>query len=273
MKTRIISILIMLPIVIGIIQLGGGWYRSFVSILLAIGSFEFIYSQNQEVGIINKLLVIIALLFLINIDIEPLFFFTTFAFISIVIITLNFLLFEKSPKLFYEKSKLMFFTLIYIGVLGSHLNIIFFKDWDMLHCSGKVLLYYILIFTWVSDSGAYLAGRKYGKRKMAPIISPKKTIEGLIGGIISGFIFNLIFTYFFMKSGNRFFITIPLSILLSVVCVWGDLCASVIKRAVDIKDYSHIIPGHGGIVDRLDSILYNIVFVVFYLNLVDKFFS
>lgn len=125
-------------------------------------------------------------------------------------------------------------------------------------------LYYILIIfacAWGSDSGAYFVGRFFGKRKLAPKLSPNKTIAGVVGGVISCLIFvigvTLVFTYQTSASGESFsanyFILIPVSIVGSLIGVLGDLFASMIKRQQQIKDYGHIMPGHGGMVDRLDS--------------------
>ena len=102
--------------------------------------------------------------------------------------------------------------------------------------------------------GAYFVGVTMGKHKLCPEISPKKTIEGAIGGIICSVIFAVIIVFAF-GMGDRILPTIILTIPLCIVGMLGDLFASVIKRAVDLKDYGTLIPGHGGILDRLDSML------------------
>lgn len=123
--------------------------------------------------------------------------------------------------------------------------------------------------SWVTDSFAFLVGRKLGKHKMCPVISPKKSVEGAIGGTVVTSIFNVFLVFIFgliaSKYGHENFITadglkyliiIPVSWVLSVVSMFGDLAASVLKRNVGIKDYSNLLPGHGGIMDRFDSIVF-----------------
>lgn len=116
-------------------------------------------------------------------------------------------------------------------------------------------IYYLLLllnFSSVCDMGAYFVGVTIGKHKLCPEISPKKTVEGAIGGIISSMIVSLILAFVYSKSIIVLLIaTIPLCIL----GMLGDLFASAIKRSVGIKDFSNLIPGHGGILDRLDSVI------------------
>lgn len=116
-------------------------------------------------------------------------------------------------------------------------------------------IYYLLLllnFSSVCDMGAYFVGVTLGKHKLCPKISPKKTVEGAIGGILASLIVTMILSLYFDKTMWIMLIaTIPFCILGMI----GDLFASAIKRAVDIKDYGNLIPGHGGVMDRLDSII------------------
>jgi len=115
--------------------------------------------------------------------------------------------------------------------------------------------------SWLTDTCAYFVGVKFGKRKMAPIISPKKSIEGAIGGIVGCLVLNmnilyLFNTYVFETSFISYLAFVPISLLLSGASMCGDLIASVIKRNFQAKDYGNLIPGHGGIMDRFDSCLF-----------------
>ncbi len=125
---------------------------------------------------------------------------------------------------------------------------------------GHGLFYLILLFiaAWGCDTGAYFSGYFFGKHKMAPEISPKKTIEGAVGGIISAVVFMIaacvIFEIMTEFTANTLLIAL-LTPLLSFVGMMGDLVASYIKRAAGIKDYGKIMPGHGGVLDRFDSVM------------------
>ena len=129
-------------------------------------------------------------------------------------------------------------------------------------CLGNVInhengLYYLLLvfnFSSICDMGAYFVGVTMGKHKLCPEISPKKTVEGAIGGIVSSIIFAIVFMFAFHHT-EKMIPTLILTIPLCIIGMMGDLFASSIKRSVGLKDYSNLIPGHGGILDRVDSVL------------------
>jgi len=124
---------------------------------------------------------------------------------------------------------------------------------------GLFYFYLTLIFAWGSDTGAYFAGTFFGKHKLCPQISPKKTVEGVIGGIITSMILSFglysLYTYAFGYEGINLIHIIISAAILSPVGVIGDLFASQLKRKCGIKDYGNIMPGHGGVLDRFDSVL------------------
>lgn len=120
------------------------------------------------------------------------------------------------------------------------------------------IIFFALLCAWLNDTFAYFVGRKFGKHKLSPNISPKKTVEGAIGGIVITMLFNVmfffIFDYFFFKNDTlKVWMVIPTSMFLSAISIGGDLSASVIKRNFGAKDFGTIFPGHGGIMDRFDS--------------------
>lgn len=125
-------------------------------------------------------------------------------------------------------------------------------------------LWTIVFATYGSDTGAYLVGCSFGKHKMNPRISPKKSWEGLIGGIVIGFIFSLLVSLLYV-SGLNFGFNFLLCLVCPITAELGDLCFSAIKREFKVKDFSNLLPGHGGILDRVDSLLINImIFGVLY---------
>ena len=133
------------------------------------------------------------------------------------------------------------------------------------------MIFPLLIFvsSWGNDTCAYLVGRAIGKHKMSPILSPKKSIEGLIGGIVGagilGVVFGLIYNHF-MQVVHSVWIFALIGAVCALPAVIGDLAASAIKRNNDIKDYGKLIPGHGGILDRFDSIIFTAP-IMYYLIL------
>ena len=128
---------------------------------------------------------------------------------------------------------------------------------NFLHIRNKdiYLLIYLLLITTVTDSFALFTGKAFGKHKVAPLISPNKTVEGCIGGSLVGCIVASLF-YIFMLDYQNVYLVIILTLLLTIIGQLGDLIKSSIKRHEGIKDFSNLIPGHGGVLDRLDSIIF-----------------
>ncbi|EKO3571950.1 phosphatidate cytidylyltransferase [Vibrio metschnikovii] len=119
---------------------------------------------------------------------------------------------------------------------------------------GAKLVLYVCLIVWAADSGAYFSGKSFGKRKMAPAVSPNKTIEGLVGGVIAAMLVGWLCASWFniqFASTTIMLLTILVTVVISVL---GDLVESMFKRVSGIKDSSKIIPGHGGILDRVDSL-------------------
>lgn len=135
---------------------------------------------------------------------------------------------------------------------------------------GKFLIWYVAISAWGTDTFAYWVGSRFGKHKLTPI-SPKKSIEGSIGGVVGTVILSLIYTYFINKFGDldiSYLAITGIVILLSILGQIGDLAASSIKRYIGIKDFGKLIPGHGGMLDRIDSILFIAPFAYVLLTLI-----
>mgnify|MGYP004471620851 FL=1 len=131
----------------------------------------------------------------------------------------------------------------------------------------------IFICAWSSDTGAYFAGTFFGKHKLIPHVSPKKTVEGAIGGVALSALVSMAYMYILQKSGIDFLVTkysymAAVGAAASVLSQFGDLAASAIKRDCGVKDYGKIFPGHGGFMDRFDSVMYIAPFVYYVLNLI-----
>lgn len=121
--------------------------------------------------------------------------------------------------------------------------------------AGIFYILYALLIVWLTDTGAYLFGKAFGKRKLWPQISPNKTIEGSLGGTLISTLIPIIFVSFGWLEGSLWFL-IPFTIILSIFGQMGDLVESALKRHFDVKDSGNFLPGHGGILDRFDSFIF-----------------
>ncbi len=189
--------------------------------------------------------------------------------------------------------------LIFVGYIANHKKITFekiccmlavtllttlsmcclvsLKNLDKVHGVCYVIL--CLAGAWLGDSGAYFVGTFLGKHKLCPEISPKKTVEGAVGGVITVGIVFAVYAFFYRLVqgyfGQSFEVNYPMIVVIGFVCgvlgIIGDLSASLIKRQAGIKDFGNIMPGHGGIMDRFDSVLFVAPFMMFALSHVTLF--
>ena len=186
------------------------------------------------------------------------------------IITYLFLLLGFIVSLMYYK-KLHFYNLAY-AMFGTTLITFGMSAVPIACCTNgvSVSFFFVLIFLlpWMADGGGFFIGSYFGKHKLCPTISPKKTVEGLLGGIVfcvaSAMIMGLLFQFVFLNGKARvnFPALVVIGILDSVISVLGDLSFSLIKRHLKIKDYGSMFPGHGGMLDRCDSIIFTAPLVV-----------
>lgn len=171
---------------------------------------------------------------------------------------------------------IVFFAAVFAEMMASHVKLRFSKgaicfaagllipflltSLVRIH-SGALGRHFILIpfvMAFLSDTGAYFAGRAFGRHKLAPVISPNKTVEGVIGGVFAAvlgmLLYALVLQVAFHLSVNYLY-ALVYGVVGSLGAVFGDLCFSVIKRQTGIKDYGNLIPGHGGVLDRFDSMM------------------
>ena len=162
-------------------------------------------------------------------------------------------------------------------ILFCFYSLIHLKRCLPMNMYGYDAIYFILLilcFAWGGDTCAYFAGRAFGKHKLCPVVSPKKTVEGAIGGVLGTMVFGVVATVIYSIAANRmeaftrtnigvsmYLIIALLACVAAVLGIYGDLFASVVKRQCGIKDYGTIFPGHGGILDRFDSVMFIAPFV------------
>ncbi len=169
------------------------------------------------------------------------------------------ILFQVTVFYFMAKKKSLqdvlftYFEIFYVG-----LPFVLFASF-----SNTDLIYYVFFIPIATDTSAYTVGSLFGKKKLAPSISPNKTVEGAVGGLLGAVIVTLVLAIYFIKI--PLYLAALLGLLGGFMCIIGDLLASLIKRYTGIKDFGNVMPGHGGFLDRLDSIIFIIplVFVIY----------
>ena len=246
-KTSIVLLLIILPAV-----LYGGWSFSLViGIVALLGSMELLHMAKISRAITPSFITYIGTLSIVFYDyikglipthlndaIIPI-----FAVIFLLICTVLIKDYD------FTKAGVSGLTMFYVGI-GAY-SAITIRNADL------ALFIFILLVVLSTDIGAYFIGSMIGKRKLSPHISPNKTIEGSLGGIAVSLIMATIYLNFF--SFNYTYITmLVLAVILSITGQFGDLLESAFKRHFEVKDSGHILPGHGGILDRFDSTLFTL---------------
>ena len=174
--------------------------------------------------------------------------------ITLTIIGIMFVYVFSFPKYHANQVMAAVFAFIYAPIMLSYIYLT--RNLE----DGFYLVWLIFISSWICDTCAYLVGMLIGKHKMAPKLSPKKSIEGAIGGVIGAFLVGVLYGYIlvhfqFLEQENIWLIGVIAGIG-AVISQVGDLAASAIKRNFSIKDYGKLIPGHGGIMDRFDSVMF-----------------
>ena len=249
MKERTMSAIVLLLILISCLVISSKLFGIVMMIIAILGFREFFsikYNDNiKKLRLIEILGIICLILITLN---------NTFYKVNMNIVVLLPLLILSIPIVFYNDNKLYnindcLYTLGIVYFLGfSFENIIFLRDTAISKCI------FIFLIAFITDTYAYIGGMLIGRHKLTSI-SPKKTIEGSIIGTIMGTFIGSVYFYNIV-SGYTVFQTVMLSLFLTVLSEIGDLMFSSIKRYFNKKDYSNIIPGHGGILDRFDSVIY-----------------
>lgn len=259
LNNRYIGAAMIAPFIL-FIFLGGIYLKGFTILLSIAGLYEFYKAVKEKkinpISIIGYLL--LAVFYLLGNNFEYIMYIVVlFTVILLIIPVVNL-------KYTFIDVAITLIGFLYVGILFSFIPLVNNKP------SGEYLVWLIFIGSWVCDTAAYYSGKYLGKRKLCPEVSPKKTIAGSIGGLLGSAlgcgVFGIIVSSYVSEVQVIHFFLI--GTLCGIMGQFGDLVASSIKRYVGIKDYSNLIPGHGGILDRFDSILFNAVVVFYYLTFV-----
>lgn len=249
--TRLLSGIVLLAIIISTGIVGGPVLYGFTLLISLIGYWEFL----KVFGLEKKLPGICGLIFVVlyygTVYLGDAFNMAGPLLLVVFLMVLMAVYVFTFPKFKTEEITAPFFGLVYVAVMLS-----FLYQTRMIPIEGKntpIVYFLIFICSWGCDTCAYAVGMLIGKHKMAPVLSPKKSVEGGIGGVVGAALLGAIY-------GMIFDLDIQGCVILcaagAVVSQIGDLAASAIKRNHNIKDYGHLIPGHGGILDRFDSVIF-----------------
>lgn len=261
MNDRYIGAMFLAPLVI-FLFLGGVFLKYGIMVLSLLGLYEFYKVSKKKNNAFPAIGYIFTILYFVllnrHMDLKLIIFLVIlFTLICLVIPVVN-------TKYTYIDSAITVLGFLYVPVFFSFIVLINQMKY------GYLLIWLVFISSWLCDTSAYYVGRLFGKTKLCPKVSPKKTVEGSIGGLLGSALACGIFGYIISRYG----INIPLyhyfiiGGICGIMCQFGDLTASSIKRYADVKDYSHLIPGHGGILDRFDSILFASVVVYYYMTII-----
>lgn len=176
----------------------------------------------------------------------------------VVAILLSQLIAGRDLKSGFVDTAVVAFGVFYVAWLLGHLILLRSLP------EGSFLVFFLFLVTWANDTGAYYVGSLWGRRPMAPRISPRKTWEGLIGGLIGSVLAALACRAWFLESLSQAD-ALWLGLLIGIAAPLGDLCESILKRSAGVKDSGTIIPGHGGILDRIDSLILTTPTFYYYL--------
>lgn len=254
MKKRILSAVIMTIIFIPLLVLGGKGFAVLMSILAVFGLYELLKIKETKTKIptIMKFFAYLIVLFLSLSNMNAIDFHYTINYKVISLIIFAFLL----PLVFLHDNEKYNISdaLFLIGCtlfLGYSFNLIMvIRNYDLMY------IIYLLLIAIITDTFAFITGILIGEIKLAPMISPLKTVEGMIGGTIMGVFVATCFYHVFINPNFSLVILLLITTGLSLVGQMGDLVFSMIKRYYNQKDFSNLIPGHGGILDRFDSLIF-----------------
>ena len=257
MLTRIITGLIGIPVLLYIIISGGLILKLSIIVVGLIGAYEIYNAFSKDYNPIKPLGYLAVVLiaggsFFESLPLEVI--------IGIFMMAVLMMVVKTYPGHTIIDASLTVFGALYLGLMFPFVSLV--REMPM----GEFFVWLIFISAWGTDTFAYFTGYFIGKNKLSPVLSPKKTIEGAIGGVIGAALLAFVYTWAYGSYLNsdmiQYLFSIPLlTAFASVIAQLGDLSASAIKRFFDVKDFGHILPGHGGILDRFDSVLFTAPFV------------
>lgn len=260
---REITALVAAPAMIWVIGWGHDYvFNATIALISVLAMVEFLALGKAKGYDVPVVLCTIIMLVIMGAFVLPQLSVELGMFAALLIIPGYYVVAKKSLEDSLPSSAVAVLATTYVGMLGGSL-IRLRNDFP----DGSNLVYFLLLVVWLGDSGAYYVGKRFGRHKLSPRISPKKTIEGLLGGVAASVLAALVihFTFFERMPLHH---AVVAGIILSVAGVIGDLTESMWKRSAAVKDSGKLLPGHGGFLDRFDSILFTAPILYCYWTLV-----
>lgn len=260
---RELTALILAPVAIWIVGWGNPWlFDGVVALIAVLAMHEFLtFGKKKGYDLPNVLCTIITLIIMAGFILQELSV-ELGVFVALLAIPAWYVFSGKSLENALPSSAVAVLATMYVGMLcGSLIRLR--NDFP----EGSKLVFFLLLVVWLGDTGAYYVGKAFGRRKLSPRISPKKTIEGMMGGVGASVIAAVVIHFTFLDAFPLHHAIIAGAIL-SLAGVVGDLAESMWKRSADVKDSGTLLPGHGGLLDRFDSVLFTAPILYVYWTLI-----
>lgn len=260
LRTRLLTAAVALPLLIFLIHSAPEWgFSSAILVLTGVGLYEYFSLTRAQCSlspVIGELWGMLVALSMLSGDTRLIGAVFTLGFVLVFILSLR----DRQPARGIQTTSLFVLGVVYIGFLFPHLM------WIHRGSEGAKWVFFILLVAMLGDAGGYAVGRIWGKRKLLPHISPGKTIEGSVGSIGGNCIATLVAWQYLLPNRSALELVL-LALLMGLLAQLGDLCESALKRACSAKDSGRLFPGHGGVLDRIDSLLFPGAFIYYYNTL------
>ncbi len=262
-RTRLLSGIVLVIVALALIITGGNVLLAGLYVVSLIGLFELYRVFHIEKSLLGISGYLAASVYYLNLGVSFLpeleMFVLGFFILVMAVYVLQF------PKYKVEQVFAAFAGVFYVAVMLSGIY------QTRMMAGGAYIVWLIFLCSWGSDTCAYCVGVLFGKHKMAPKLSPKKSMEGAVGGVLGTVLLTMLYVWIFQDemhlTTEYMFILAGISGIGAIISMIGDLAASAIKRNYEIKDYGKLIPGHGGILDRFDSVIFTAPIVYFLAKL------